>query len=254
MCRHATMMLLHVLATFLFLRPAAAADMWILGGHAVSPQDSCNEYIWFGETLFLNPADAPAALQVIDVSSGGAPLAAGQQISMPAHTTVTVPFIRPLESDSTSALWVAHLDVPDVVAAESRIEVENYFLCSLRPPSAFFPTNGRISVPIYRSLQAPNTPRNFLGTDLGGIPSRNNVAVYNSAAVDAHATIELHRACDDSIVSSASVTIPSRTIQQFPLGGVDPQEQCASSAPPPYLGYISVVVDQPSLSWASTLV
>jgi hypothetical protein len=235
------------------VRTASATEIWVLGGEAFTQRTVCTAYIWFGEAIFLNPTDGPAVVHVIDVSTGPAGVVLGQDISMAAHQAIAIPSQVPAENGIRNALWVMHVSVPDWVAVSSRIELESYSTCSVRPVLPFFPTNGRMSFAVYKALQPPNVARYFVGSDLGGIPARNNVAIYNAGAVPASAQVELHRACDGAVIGSTMAVIPANTVQQVPLGGIDPLALCVSSSPPPYAGYVSVRVDQPSATWVSTL-
>lgn len=122
------------------------------------------------------------------------------------------------------------------------------------PPRLFL--FGRTSLPVFRSLAAPNNPQVHLGADLGGLPSRINVGIYN-ASQDATATarIELRSACNDTLLQSRIVSIPPNTIHQF--GGFGAHVFCerrfGSSAGTDFAMYVVVTVDQPSLSYVAAL-
>lgn len=242
-----------ILIVSLLTSAANASDMWVLMGHAAAQRAECQYYFWFGEVLLHNLTDQQATVHVADVSSN-ATIPAGEDITLSPQRTVAIPSKRPFDNDFSNNLWVMHLTTPDAIAAESRIELQSAF-CSAAPVLPFFPTNGRMSFTVYGTLRDANASQVFLGTDLGGIPSRNNVAIYNSAPTLANATVELHRACDDTVVSTVAGSIPANSVRQLSLGGVDPTGTCAGTVgtAPAYAGYLVVRVDQPSLAWPSTL-
>jgi hypothetical protein len=145
-------------------------------------------------------------------------------------------------------IYVLHLDVPSGVSVESRSE---FFV---RNECVAFPgigSMGHASMPVYKALIQPGEPQVHLGTDLGTAPSsRTNVAVYNAGTVSASARIEIRRTCDNSIAEERTVVIsPNTTIQ---IGGLSPGlDTCTTGIP--WLRYTVVTVDQPSLSFVSSL-
>lgn len=94
-----------------------------------------------------------------------------------------------------------------------------------------------------------------IGTDLGGWDSRINVILYNAGTEAATATIEVRRACDDVVVDSRIVTVPTNTAVQ--AGGLS-----ATTSPPgssdcpngiPWARNTIVTMTQPGFSIVSNI-
>jgi hypothetical protein len=93
------------------------------------------------------------------------------------------------------------------------------------------------------------------GLSIGDVPGHINVAIYNAGSNMASATIEVHRACDGAITETRNVVIAANFVQQF-TGFAIPEsaDACAPldpSAGTSRLAYVTVTVDQPSLTFAS---
>jgi len=227
--------------------PAHAGDVYALLGMAIgSSPEPCTYYQWTGNVLFHNAGDSDAVIRGLNASNGRPPTGAPVEFVIPPHRTDSLH----AGSFFAAPLFVGKFDVPDRVVVESRIELGTQY-CTLNPPPAN-PNRGKLSFPVYRSLQPPNLPKIHLGTDLGLIDARNNVAIYNAGAVTANAQIEVHRGCDDSLIDSRDVAIPAYSVVSANgLAVASGLAPCGTTAP--YVTYVTVVVDQPSLSWVSTL-
>jgi hypothetical protein len=232
-----------VLLSAVIASPIRAEDIWVLQGFATSPiPGSVFAYIWSSGVLLHNATVNDATIRLIDISNG-APVGTGdrQFVVPPGRSASALPW------HGNAGLWVTHIDVPQGVIVESRIRIGD--MLQVGPP-VHDGDRGKLSFPVYRSLQAAGTPKIHLGTDLEEIPSRNNVAVYNAGDVSAHARIEVHQLCDEALIDSRDVDIPAKTVIQA-TGLSTAGDGCMNTSP--RYTYVAVMVDQPSLSWVSTL-
>ena len=153
-------------------------------------------------------------------------------------------------------MFVMHLDAPEKVIVEGTLQIGYDFL-----PGEFFNFRlGRLSIPAWPRLIPAGTTHVHLGADLSDatdLPARVNVGIYNSSPTQvALATIEVRRACDDAIMAIHSVMVPPNEIQQFGNLATVPFAYCEgvvgliSDYP---TAYVTVTVDQPSLSYVSVL-
>lgn len=228
---------------------AGASQLYALQGMAIGPPlDPCTFYRWDGDLLFHNVGTTDAVVRAINVSNGRLPSGVPLELPVPPGKTVAlgtrwrpVPVLPPL--------WVIELDVPNDVVVESRIVIATEYCAG--PPTGN-PKRGKLSFPIFRALQPPGSIKVHLGTDLASISARNNVAIYNVGTVAANAHIEIRRGCDDALVDSRDVQIAANSV--ISVNGFDAPTGCdLPGTTPPSVTYVTVVVDQPSLSWVSTL-
>jgi hypothetical protein len=224
-----------------------ASDVYAIGGGAIgSSPEPCTFYQWTGGVLFHNTGDTQAIVQALIVSNGQPPNGTPTEFAIPPHRTDSLHsgiFV-------SAPLLVVKLDVPDSVVVESRIEIGTQFCAG--PPPIGNPNRGKLSFPTFRSLQPPGVAKVHLGTDLASISARNNVAVYNAGSVAANAHIEVHRGCDDAVIEARDQQVPAFSVVSVNgLGVATGRDLCGTTAP--WVTYVAVVVDQPSLSWVSTL-
>ncbi len=231
---------------------ANASDVYVLQGSADTPIDGCQFYGWRGAVLLHNASSADAIVTLLGF--GNTPPLPGvtRQFRVEAGRTAAAPNTW-TPSPQSPTLWVLHLDIPTDVTIEGRIEIKTENCVG--PPSSF-PDRGKLSFPVYRDLQPSNVTKVHLGTDLASTSARNNVAVYNGGTVNAHAHVEVHRACDDQVIDRRDVDIEPSAVLQVTGLTANPDVGCLSgggSAIAAYTTYVTVTVDQPSLSWVSTL-
>jgi hypothetical protein len=207
---------------------------------------------WHDDLIFHNATGEDAAVRLLGVSNGTVlpdavrdiPVSAGRTVSLWNHMDFW-------QADSYPNLWVVHVDVPDGVSVTSRGGLNSQCPSPCTYPPNPYPDLGAFSMPVFRQLVEPDRPQLHMGTDLGTEPSRFNVGIYNAGAVEAHATISVFQACDDVLLETRGVTIPPNTaVQPSGFGSVKPT--CAGYRPGenPWLRYATVVVDQPSVSYA----
>lgn len=208
--------------------------------------------MWMDDVLFYNTLPLTATVRLLGVSNGIGEsnpadllLPPGTLVSLNASAGPRNTW-RPTEA---TPMWMVHLDIPEGVIIESRDE--SYVLLGVGsiPPLA----RGKVSMPIVRALTPANQPQVVLGTDLGGVDSRVNVAVYNAGPSSATVTIEVRRACDSALVDSAVASIPPNSVTQ--VGGfiIGDSSTCAATAPEPWARYTVVTVSQPSIAFVSNI-
>ena len=232
--------------------PALAADAYVLRFAAVGRGAACDRAVWRDELLFYNQTDAPAAVRFLGVSNGTSNPSALPQLVLPSRRVIAVSASatgwEPSAPGAPPQLWVVHLDIPVGVVVESRDEVRDEQFCI---PGHVLPEPiSKVSMPIFRDFVAADQPQVILGTDLGTAAARQNVAIYNAGAAPANATITLYRTCDDTIVEQRASVIPPNAIVQ--IGGISTGQNTCTS-PDTFGRYTKVVVDQPSVSWVTTL-
>ena len=232
---------------------AHASDAYVYQFLASGKTVGCYTAQWFSDVLFYNQNPEPRDVRLLGLSNGHLPDGVETSWTLPPHQAFSLrrwgPAWGPMEPPQTGArVWVLHLDVPDGVTVESRNEFGAENTCTDIQSQRY----NKASQPVVRTLTAANVAQVKLGTDIGTADGRINVAIYNGGTTPAHATIDVHRTCDDSIVVSDSIVIPANTIVQYgplPTGG----GSCAELHTEGYPRYTVITVDQPSFSIVSTL-
>ncbi len=236
----------------LLAAPARGADVWLLQAAADGWSDGCRTQSWGGDAVFHNSADAPATVRLLGVS-GGLFLdpTVSRSFDVPAHRTVTLQqMTRGLwRAPSWMDIWVTHLDVPEGVLVEGRINVGVNDYCSLFP-IVRTPSLGKLSQPAIRSLTPAGKPHIHAGTDLGLVDSRTNVALYNAGDSITFASIELRRACDDALLATQTAAVLPNGFVQVGLIAQNPNADACVDAPG-YVRYTVIRMDQPGVSWVS---
>jgi hypothetical protein len=228
-----------------------AAPVWVIGGNAATPAgDGCTATTWTGDTVLQNTTDAPVVIGLDRTSDSNAVFIIRPQFILPAHSTTSMR--RHSIGAPTTPIWIDQLDVPDGVIVEGRIEI-GASICNISPP-IFGPVNGKLSAPTFRALAPAGTVQRHLGTDLGLVDARVNVGVYNGGNDPATARIEVRRACDDALLQSSTISLKANGFQQVSLNVGAPQPSCESNTQVSnWVTYTTVTVDQPSLSFTSTI-
>jgi hypothetical protein len=227
-----------------------ADDVWVLQGNAQASQEGGNVllYLYTSDVLLYNPNQSAARIRVIEVSNGPLVTTDRELILQTAHSTSIARANKAWHPDSTAPLWVTHLDVPAGVIVESRVSIGQLCtVCGNVPQLGIF---GKLSFPVMRTLQTPLVPKIHLGTDLHAVPARNNVAVYNDAVFTAHAHVDVHQMCDETIIDSRDFDIPAKSVIQ--INNLSTVTNNCTNSGAEYT-YVAVTVDQPSLSWVSSL-
>lgn len=239
-----------VVALFLLfvVSPLQARDVYVLQGRAIgSPVDDCIRLRWVGEVLFYNNGSAAEVIMLRNVSNGGPAPGVSRQFVIPPHAGTTLSENVDWRRAIPEGVWVLHMDVPDSVSVESRIEIGEES-CALGSPPVDG-ARGRIMYPVFETQQPANVGKIHLGTDLSLIPTRNNVTVYNAGGEAATARVEVRQLCDNQIVDARFFAVAADTAVQ--VTGLSTATTCATAKP--YLTYVTVSVDQPSLSWVTSI-
>ena len=227
-----------------------ASEAYVIGFRAESSvaYGSCSLIFWTPDLILHNAGAQDASVRLLGLSNNIQP-GLTTEVTVPPHRTRSgLHLLGQIPGGQLPFLWVAKLDIPEGIVAQSRVEASPSDCGHTRPPEP--PSYGTFSLPITRSLTPPNSTKVHLGADLGGQGTYANVGVYNAAVESAHATVELRQACDDALLDQRTITIPGNTIVQ--LGGLDgPLTSCATGTTlgSAWVRYVSVTVDQPSLSY-----
>jgi hypothetical protein len=233
------------------LAPVAfAADAWVLGGF-VGP---CQGLQWEADALLFNSLATPAVVRLLSVSDGPDNVPdQNRDLELLPRQTVAVVRSAGWGPSADVPLFMLHLDVPAGVAVEGVLNLGTGtgVDCSLIPRPDNSALYGVIRFPHFRTLIPAHQEQIHLGTTLGGQKSRNNVGIYNSSAAAATAHVELRRACDDRIVSETDVVLAPNTTTQVRLENKS-TDICTGPAQT-WVDYVSVTVDQPSVTWVSTI-
>jgi hypothetical protein len=231
-----------------------AATIWIIGGNAVTPSsDPCIATTWTADAVLQNATDAPLTVRQVSFSDiSSLPIITPSFAILP-HTTTSLRRQRGLNHIQTpqTSVWVEQFDVPDGVLVDSRIEI-GASLCNVSPPITG-PVNGKLSTPTFRSLVPAGTVQRHIGTDLGLVNARVNVGVFNAGEAAAHAHVEVRRACDDALLGSSDAMINRNSLIQVSMNIGAPKPACSGADIDSWVSYTSVTVDQPSLSFVSTI-
>lgn len=248
-----------LIVSFVLVSAAYASDVYVVDAYALAAKipNSCTSLVWDADTVFYNLSNTDAVVTLLGISNGTRNPGFPNTFTIPAGTATSIrqkigALWHPLSND---AVWVYHLDVPDGVRVDTELFPESTTLFCPRPVIVTQPY-GKVQIPVFRTLTPAGQSQFIGGLTLGDVPAHMNVAIYNAGETTAHATIQVFRACDARLVASQQVTIPANTIWQFPaVPAPNTTGACASGIMQPNglnsLAYAAVVVDSPSLSFAS---
>jgi hypothetical protein len=234
---------------------ATAVDRYAARFNVGGPQlDEQTGTIWVDRISFHNTTALDLTVRPIGVSNGQLDPAAHDLI-VPSGRTVSV---RSDVDDSgwaprpAAPLWVVHLDVPEGIVIESRLELAAFHIGS--QPSIDRRTVTAFPLPVHST---PSASATFLGTDLGSdenglaTNARINVVIYNSSAVPSVVVVESRRACDESVIERRTVSLMGNTAAQ--LAGLSTDTTGCTSADNTSGSYVVVSMGQPGLAWETTL-
>ena len=239
-----------------------SADRYVVQGSALGPQVGALFVTWTTDIFFFNTTATDAPIRLVGVSNGNFPsdlpssftIHANRSTSLSANGAVATWGPR---NPTFQPLWVLHIDVPDGVLLDDVLFIGEELSGQAPLPLDHY-TQGKIRLPVFNELTPANQAQIHLATFLGdfnSIPSRANVTIYNGGNVTAQAKIEIREHCDDAVLLTTTIAIPSNTIIQ--TSGLNaPAGHCGFDfgfTPPPSAIYTVVTVDQPSLSFVSSL-
>ncbi len=204
------------------------------------------------DLIFHNTTDQDAVVRLLDVSNGAIAPGDLREIAVPAGKTVSMwNHWGVWEPDPLSEFWVVHVDVPDGILVTSRGGAKSQCPPPCAAPPNPLPDLGAFTMPVFRSLVPAGTPQVHMGADLGTKAARFNVGLYNAGSTTATATISVYQACDDALLERHALTIAANmAVQPSGIGSV--KTSCGDTDVPgrnPWLRYVVVVVDQPSVSY-----
>jgi len=218
---------------------------------------TCKVVNWRDELLFHNETNTDKAVANLATTAGAA--RPPGQLLIPAGRTVSTAAgdaQRDLGGDPFGpALLVNRLSVPDGVVISSRADVFGPPVSCGAPPTSTIHSFGNLSLPVFRSLVAPNARQIHLTTDLGVQQRRTNVIVYNAGSVLATAHVEFRAGCDDSLVTEQVVTVgPNSVIQIQGLTDNPMGRSCLGAGlTSDFTRYVVVTVDELSFSHVMTI-
>ena len=244
---------LRILVPLSLALAAAADDVWLVQADANGWGYQCVAQSWASDAILQNTAGVPATVTLRGVS-GGAPIAGPADLSftIAPHRTVSMDLMthgvwRPT---TFPPLWIVHVDVPQDVLVESRVNVGQNDLCVLFPINRN-PTLGKLSFPVFRALVPASQLQTFVGSDLGMVSARTNVGVYNAGSEQAQAHMELRRACDDVLLASVEAEIAPNAFVQASLFPSAPPFTVSCVDAPGWVSYTTLLVTQPSLAYVT---
>jgi|PersoiStandDraft_1058852.scaffolds.fasta_scaffold16174_3 hypothetical protein len=240
--------LLMVAALLISSQPSRGADVYLLAVYAQEPTEIHEGYqvgqSWIDEQRFHNSGQATATVRLLEMSNGATP-GGPTSFEIPAGATRPGIFFPTIPAPY---LIVEHLDVPSQIAVSSRLDFYRNVSCVL--PCGGPSLSGWLHLPVIRSLTPAGQEQILLDADLGdALPSRLRVALYDGAAVDGNAAIELRSGCDDQIVQASSYPIPAKSaviVEAFDSSLDDGCDQIGSLAYSAF--YLRVVMDQPGFA------
>jgi hypothetical protein len=211
---------------------------------------------WKDILTFYNLSSQPLTVRIVGISNGGAARITPDSIEVPPGAVISADTVladawRP---QNGSNLWMMHLDIPSGIVIESRDEILVGDTCTgALPPVSVTRSAGKASLPIFRAAVPANSPQIYLGTDVGSKDARINVGIYNQGDVAASAHVEVRRECDNSVVESRDVFVPSDTLMQFTGFNTGPNACSPTGATASWLRYTIITVDQPSMTYVIAL-
>ncbi|HEX3109106.1 MAG TPA: hypothetical protein VHU41_08425 [Thermoanaerobaculia bacterium] len=237
-----------------------AASVWTIGGQATTASfdNPCVKTVWEGDTVFFNTNDVPVTVKLIQQTSAQPLNPSSSEFTILPHAGAAFYQQAGLGkvAYSPDPLFIAQFDVPDGVLVEGRIDI-GVNDCS-KTVQPLGPVSGKAESPVFRSLAPAGATQRHLGTDLSSQAARVNVGVYNAGNVVAHAHVEVRRLVDDELLDQSDLQIQPNAVTQVALFGLGKLTQGPfhTTNPPQsgfWVAYTTVVVDQPSLSFASVL-
>lgn len=236
--------------------PGLARDVFLIQGSATGatrlPEPINGKLHWWTNTVFFNEGSDTARIRLISISKGGPPEPVAE-ILVPAQRSASLTR-RTNWGHGDDGIRIIHLSVPEQVSVESLLLIGSHHDLGIAPPFTRLGRFGVAHLPVFTSLVPAHETQFHLGIFLGELPSRINVGIYNAAAVEASATVEIRAHCDDTLIETHSILIPADTaIQAF--GFPVPQRDCLQPIPggPITSVYVVVTVDQPSLTFVSNV-
>lgn len=233
-----------------FAQPLTARDVYLVQGSAEGITVNHEITLWSSDVILYNKGATEFTVTMLGMSNGGP--AAGTlrfSFSVPPRQTASLERQITWRPALGSPLWVLHLDVPPELVVEDVVFIGSREDSFLGSPSAQPRRYGKIRIPVFESLTPANEPQVHLESDVGDIPARINVGIYNASDREATAQIETRQHCDDGVISQQTIAIAANTVVQAgPF-----QAEAPNCRGLPRSVYTVVTVDAPSLTFVSAL-
>lgn len=236
----------------------SAADAFVVRFNTGVGGDTapCNSFYWQDELIFHNAGTARATIRLLGVSNGQVSNPLPLLLDPGSTRSSLGPEFPNWVPDSRPVLWAAHLEVPDAVVMTSRALVRRFTPCPCERFHGCVTTYAGLTLPVNRSLVPPGVPSYHLGADVGGhepladaISTHINVTILNAGEVTASASIEVRNANDDTVLGRLSDAVPANTVTQVRVAVYRSEGPIVLA----WERYVVVTVDQPSLSFATSL-
>lgn len=227
---------------------AEARDAYVLKVSALGgllPNTQLQQ-VWLDELLLHNAGDAPATVTVLGASNGIDTSAARPLIIAPGRSTEQGGQGWP---GGQVAFYVLHLDVPTNVAVVSTLDPA--LLNTAGQPPFSVSKIGQVPFPVFEQLVPAGQAQLLFNASVASPDQRLNLALFNGGDAPAGALVELLDACDDTVKTTLTFTIPAGTIRMF---GVGPRPACAPGTFGMAAGtYLRITLDQPGFAVATAI-
>jgi hypothetical protein len=256
----------------------SARQLWVVQFRTHFPLDALSPcqtiFYWQSHLMLSNTADQPLSVSLLSVSNGNRRSDAHDLTISPHHTTSLQgyapggPNWQPDVPETSPAIWVNELEVPDGVALSDRGEVFlDEPIGGVTPPCSPGSTEfAGLTFKVVERLTPAGVSQYHLGADIGdaaaaGAPrldARVNVGVFNAAGVRANATVLVRcsstsplQNAQDPLVATLQLSIPPNTLVQQTALPSTVAAGCPLAGPSPY--HVVVTSDQPGFSYAASL-
>jgi hypothetical protein len=226
---------------------AGAAEAYVFRFHSQGASGGVLRIEWNDDLILHNTTGQDQVVRLLEMTGGAGDRT--PQIPVPAGRTVTLNLLnRPgIWEPEALSLWVVHLEVPDGVLVRSRADAFSC-LCLGGQPQSGVPDFGSFAMPVFAALVPAGERQVHMGADLGGETSRVNVGFFNGGTTASNVSIDLYSACGDQLVERQTLAVGPGSVRQISLAASTLPE-CSDPSTAPWLRYVTVVADQPSLSY-----
>jgi hypothetical protein len=227
---------------------AEARDAYVLRVSALGgllPNTQLQQ-VWLDELLLHNAGDTPATVTVLGASNGVDTSSALPLVIAPGRSTEQGGEGWP---SGPAALYVLHLNVPANVAVVSTLDPA--LLNTAGQPPFSVSLIGQVPFPVFEQLVPAGQEQLLFHANVASPNQRLNLALYDAGDAPAGALVELLDACDDTVQTTLTFTIPARTVEMF---GVGPRPTCLPGIVGMAAGtYLRITLDQPGFAVATAI-
>ena len=226
---------------------AGAAEAYVFRFHSQGASGGVLRILWRDDLILHNVTDEDQVVRLLEMTGGAGDRT--PEISVPAGRTVTLnPTNRPgIWEPEDTELWVVHLEVPDDVLVRSRADAFSC-LCMGGMPQSGVPDFGSFAMPVFAALVPAGDRQVHMGADLGGETSRVNVGFFNGGTTATNVSVDLYQACGGQLLERQTLSVGPASVRQITLAASS-EPTCSDPSTADWLRYITVIADQPSLSY-----